>query len=462
LIERLRSESGWAVATAIVMLAVMISVGLAAMALVDNQNRQSGNQRQRESSLNLDEGAVFAQGFVLTQNWPNAQHQYPASCSSSGIASQWTDYCPNPVSLAAATSSDPALANFSTTDFLKNTTWVTKVRDNGPISTTDAGLSVFYDPTKADLSQSGTDAKGKSYTCPGPCTWDANGDHRMWVQASAVVRGHPRAVVAQLQLELLTEDVPTAAVRAGSLNVSNNGNHGGTFMLNGTGDGTANGGIWLRCDPTQGTSCASYQNGQVSPTPQQLPSAQQGPLMNNAELQRLKNTAVQNNTYYSGCPTKGGPNNVYGDNLYHLEGQVVWVDNCPVPPQMSNSIYTVPCSPLPSGMSSNCINSPTAPGVLVWHGGVMSLSGNVTFVGLLYAVNDSDGTAATGPITGDVITMDGGFGVYGAIAIDGNGRLNAGSNGLQLFYTNIAFDAIQTYGTAGLVQNTWRELPPNS
>jgi Tfp pilus assembly protein PilX len=456
--DRLRSESGWALVTAVVLVTVMVSVGLAAMALVDNQNRQSGNQRQRESSLNLDEGAVYAQGFVLTQNWPYVDHKYPASCSSSGIPAQWTNYCPNPVSLATATSSNPALANFSTTDFLQNTTWVTKVRDNGPISTTDQGLSVYYNPTKADLTQAGTDAKGNPYSCAGPCTWDANGDHRMWVQASAVVRGHPRAVVAQLQLELLTEDVPTAAVRAGSLNVSNNGNHGGTFMLDG-GDG----GIWLRCDPAQGASCANYQNGQLSATPQQLPVAQQGPLMNNAELQRLKNTAIQNNTYYPTCPTKGGPNNVYGDNQYHLEGKVVWVENCPAPPQMSNSIYTQPCSPVPSAMSSNCINSPTSPGVLVWHSGVMSLSGNVTFVGLLYAVNNSDGvTGETAINNADVITMDGGFGVFGAIAIDGSGRLNAGSNGLQLTYNKLALDSIQTYGTAGLVQNTWRELPPGS
>jgi len=450
--DKLRNESGWAVLTAITVTLIMLGVGLAAMAIVDNQQTQSGRERIRESAFNLDEGALYAQGIVLTQNWPSFTNPYPTSCSSASPASA---FCPNRDTLAAASSANPALANFASTDFTSNSTWITKVRDNGRTST-GAGLSQFYDPSQADLAQTGTDVNGNSYNCAAPCTYDANGDHTVWVQATSNVRGRPRAVVAQLQLEELTEDVPHTAMVANKLVISNSGNHGGTAIIDG-GDST----IQLRCDPTQ-TSCADYRPGQVTPQPSQYG----GPpnYMTAAQLSRLKSTAQANGTYYSGCPTLGGVNNRYNDNKYHLEGQVVWVDNCPNPPQFANNTYTVPCTspPIPSGMSTSCINTPSSPGVLIWHSGMVNLSGGYTFCGLVYAVNDSDEPGTPSAINGTVITTNGGFGVMGGIVVDGNGGLNLGSNGMQLKFDPNIFPHIQSFGTAGLVQNTWRELPPNT
>jgi Tfp pilus assembly protein PilX len=451
----LRNESGWAVATAVILTAVMLAIGLAAMAVVDNQQKQSGNQRQRESALNLDEAAVYGQGLVLTQNWPNASlaTHPPASCAPTTV----NTWCPDRNTLAAASALTPSSANFTSTDFLKNATWITRIRDDG------GTLKTFYDPTQADNAQGpDTDASGHTYTCPGPCTYDANGNHKVWVEATSTVRGHPRAVVAQLQLEQLTEDVPQMAMQAGKLTISNSGNHGGTAIVDGGGSP-----VMLRCDPSTGSACADIPNPiQVTPYPQQLPGGLSAPpLMTAAELQRLKQRAIADGNYYSGCPTKGGPNNRYGDNQYHLEGQVVWVDNCTNPPQLGNDVYTHPCPPsptVPGGMSSNCINSPLSPGVLIWHVGSVQLSGNYTFCGLVYAVNDSDEAGTPSASTGDVVTTTGGAAVWGAIAIDGMGRLNLGSNGEQLNYNPNVFSAIQTFGAAGLVQNTWRELPPNS
>jgi Tfp pilus assembly protein PilX len=447
----LRNESGWAVVTAVVLLAVMLGVGLAAMAVVDNQQKQSGNERQRESSFNLDEAAVYGQGLMLTQNWPNASlASHPPSVCAPTTVNSW---CPDRNTLASATALTPSTANFTSADFGTNATWTTKIRDDG------GSLTTFYNPTHADDAQSGVDASGHSYTCASPCTYDANGNHRVWVEATATVQGHPRAVVAQLQLEQLTEDVPQMAMQAGKLVISNSGNHGGTPIIDGSGSP-----VLVRCDPSTGTSCVDIPNPiQVNPPPAQMPGGVSAPpLMTATELQRLKQRAIADGNYYAGCPTQGGPNNKYGDNQYHLEGPVVWVDNCATPPQLANNIYTQPCPsspPVPSGMSTNCINSPLAPGVLIWHSGSISLSGNWTFCGLVYAVNDSDEPGTPSASSGDVITTDGGAGVWGAIAIDGPGRLNLGSNGEQLKYNPNAFSPIQSYGTAGLVQNTWRELP---
>jgi hypothetical protein len=54
--------------------------------------------------------------------------------------------------------------------------------------------------------------------------------------------------------------------------------------------------------------------------------------------------------------------------------------------------------------------------------------------------------------------MTGGFGIWGAIAVDGNACLYASSNGVQVNYDPNVFQAVASYGTVGLVQDTWREL----
>ena len=121
------------------------------------------------------------------------------------------------------------------------------------------------------------------------------------------------------------------------------------------------------------------------------------------------------------------------------------------------------------------MNTETAPGLLIWHCGLADMAGGWTYRGLLYVVNNSDGTcAATMPARGDgtcsaspnldnardAITTNGGFGVWGVVAVDGNACLKLGSNGIQVSYDGSIFDAVESYGTVGLVQNTWRELNP--
>ena len=44
--------------------------------------------------------------------------------------------------------------------------------------------------------------------------------------------------------------------------------------------------------------------------------------------------------------------------------------------------------------------------------------------------------------------------------VHGGGETKVGSNGLQMRFDPNVFDAAESYGTVGLVQNTWRELRP--
>ena len=106
-------QEGYALVTAIVMLGIMLMVGLTVVSLGDTQAKRSGEQRIRESSLNLAEGVLYGQGFVLAHNWPgSAGNAYPPTCTEAAAAGL---QCPNRDTLAAANSSTKAAAAFDAT-----------------------------------------------------------------------------------------------------------------------------------------------------------------------------------------------------------------------------------------------------------------------------------------------------------------------------------------------------------
>jgi hypothetical protein len=76
--------------------------------------------------------------------------------------------------------------------------------------------------------------------------------------------------------------------------------------------------------------------------------------------------------------------------------------------------------------------------------------------GLVYMANEQNSSSA-------VLTMQANSEIFGGVAIDGPGRLVVGQssgNSPTITYVPNAFNALRTYGTTGLVQNTWRELAP--
>ena len=50
--------------------------------------------------------------------------------------------------------------------------------------------------------------------------------------------------------------------------------------------------------------------------------------------------------------------------------------------------------------------------------------------------------------------------VFGSIVIDGPGGLSAGSSKVNLVYDPNVFNGFKAFGTAGIVQNTFREITP--
>lgn len=450
--DRLGDQHGYVMVTAVILTTIMVSIGLVAAGLIDNGTRRVREDRERESALLVDEGVLYAQSLVMQTAWPSGPNTdsngraqyYPNRCDLTTGA----DFrCPNPKTLAAANTTTPASAAFNNVDVAKDVTWATKVRDNG------APLASAYDPRKADQPQAGCFTNA-------PCTYDANGDREVWVQSQTIVRGKPRNVVARLRLEQLAENIPQTAVVAGALSITNNGNHGGTPIIDATGSQ-----VIVRCaSPSTDKNCANFEDGQISTgVPQAEPTASN--MMTPEQLQRFKQTAIIDRKYFPGCPTPP----------YDLSGKVVWVEGCASPPNLTGQIPTVSCPTAPAGLDKDCVNTEDDPGLLIWHCGMADMAGGWTYRGVLYVVNNSDGTCEA-PLTNprgdgtcssqphatdqDAVTTNGGFGVWGAITVDGPACLKLGSNGVQVSYDKRVFEPISSYGTVGLVQNTWRELNP--
>jgi Tfp pilus assembly protein FimT len=435
----LHQEDGWVLATAIVLMAIMVSIGLTAFAFVDTGQKRSRESRERESSLSLAEAALYAQGFALARNWPNLNQPLGGDCASTAAVTATTLYCPDRDTLDKASSGNQSVAQFTTADYGAGTSWRTSVRDNY------GALKAAYDPAHANdtLTENGV-------ACPQtPCRSDFNGDNQLWVVARSNVRGRPRAIVARLKLELLPESVPQAGILAGALDVTNSGNK---LMVDGTGNS-----IVVRCSPLTSTSCMSYEpsKSQLTPAPSSAPA--QPNFMTPSQLQRFKQRAITDGRYYAGCPTTAA----------QLTGPVVWVESCSTSYANNIGPFSTPCA-VPGDLSSNCINPTTKPGMLIWHCGTLAFTGDFTYYGVAYVVNNSDGTCASfaaksgGCPDAAVYESNGGSGVLGSLVVDGGGCVLIGSNSINMKYDSNVFSGIASYGTVGLVQNTWRELPAGS
>lgn len=405
----LRGEDGSILLVAIVLMSIMLTVALSSFAFVDGQQQRATEQRQRETALNLAEGVLYAQGFALARNWPGNLIQgnaMPTTCRSSSVV---VTPCPNPQTLAAANSSSPASANFTNADASQAVTWTTRIRDNG------GALADAFDVTQMDTTQT-----TGALSCPGPCRWDANGDLKLWVQAQAVVRGRPRNLVALLKREEFAEAFPNNTITAGSFQITNSGNK---TVIDGSGSQ-----VTVRC--TAGTTCAQFDEAKGQVLPATIVKDPATPRAMSAEqIARFKAKAQTANppTYYTSCQPG-------------LQGKIIFID--------------VPVGTNCTDSSSATYNSAADPGFLIMPRGTFKLGG--TMYGLIYMGNEQNSDAT-------VLTLNANSFVIGGVAIDGPGGLVVGqASGPKptITYLANAFTAPVTFGTAGLVQNTWRELMP--
>jgi hypothetical protein len=107
---------------------------------------------------------------------------------------------------------------------------------------------------------------------------------------------------------------------------------------------------------------------------------------------------------------------------------------------------------------SGAVNGGTKKGIFVINNGTIKMTGNLIWYGQLYAI-DAQNTSGT------VVDISGTGTIYGGVYIDGQGHLSVGSSGNagngnlpNLVYRSDVSPDITAYGTAGIIQNTWREL----
>lgn len=248
--------------------------------------------------------------------------------------------------------------------------------------------------------------------------FDANGDNQVWVKATATVRGKTRTLVALVRVESRPVQFPRYALIAGSFYTTNNGRK---VIV----DTTGSLGISVRCDTAPRSSCVDYDagKGQVSPNNYELgypnPRA-----ISDQDLAGLEELAEAQGTHYQTCPP-----NPSGEVVVVEFGTCSYNDSVPGP----------------------CCNSKTSPGIFIVKNGSFSLGGNLEFYGIVYARNDQNSS-------GDVVSLSGTAVIVGGVIVDGPGRVAAGASKLNIVFDPAPFDGARSFGTAGIVQNTWREL----
>jgi Tfp pilus assembly protein PilX len=406
--RRLRDdESGIVLVVAMLVIATTLALGLATFAFTQDQQRQSGNERVKESAFNLAESALNSAANYLGNSWPSSTSTYP-SCTQAGGAG-----CPDTSTVSSG---------FTSTDYNSAPTWTTNVYDNG------APTTGFY--------KAGTTDSQPSY--------DANLDGAVWVRATATARGKTRTVVGLVKSEPISEIFPRNVITANNLFISVPQDF---VIVDELGYAATPSSVALRCTQAgvpnlNSSACANWQPPiQIQPgaytlgnTNNACPDATNRCALTDLEIGRLRQVAKQQNNYYaaSTCPTTTQIN----------QPGIVFAENCNLSITNAGDLHTK-----------------AAPGVLMNYQGTITLGGTAAatrFYGLIYGANRTNvGVGA--------VTVVGGAHVIGAVATDEAGRVQLGqqtstSRNTRLVYDPNVFNLLSTIGTVTITPGTFREL----
>jgi hypothetical protein len=407
--RKLADERGNVLVTAILLMSVMLSVGMAVASTVDTQTTQSRKQRERESTFNLAEAALSAQTFILGRRGTGTVDKpYPAA----GCPSADTFFCPDTDILNNSYTNDAEQVDFAAGS---GTTWRTDVLDDAKADGTPVR---FWDDSYL------SDATWPRY--------DKDDNRHVWVRSEAVVRGHKRAIVAWVKIEDRIVSFPQYAVLSGYVHGKNSGGHGGRPLVNSTGSL----GIAVRCNAAPQSTCIDLnptKGPQLQPPGNYQLQYPNSTAIGGDDLFALEDVAKANGTWYATCPAN--PN-----------GDVVYVKNA------GTCRYTSSAPAAPGG--SKCCNTSANPGLFVLERGTVDFGGNIEFWGVVYHPNLDNSSAER------LVETSGTSMIRGGVIVDGNGGVYAGSSGDNIVYNAFSFEDITAVGTAGVVQNTWREIVP--
>jgi hypothetical protein len=354
-----------------------------------------------ETSLSAKE-RVQESALTLSEGVLNAQANLLGSNWPTGSSSAYPTCTKTTVSAKCANAA--ALLNgYASKDFGSAgaaSSWSVSIRDNA--------LGNYYNDA-ATAAQPAYDANGPT----------GAPDGMVWLRVQATVRGRNRTIVALVRAYSLGRTFPRGVITAGKFKTNNSGKK----VIVDTGNGA---GINVRCtgaaSPT-GT-CLQYDvgKGQVWPNivtgDTALPNA-----MTAQEVDSMRTQAQALGTYSAGCPTSLPSARV----VFIESGTCSYNSNAPV-------------------------NSLSSPGMLIINSGKIAFSGTLNFYGIVYAVN-------AGNLTDwDVVSLGGNSQIVGAVVVDGNGGVTAGSSKMNVIADPNVFNVVSSLGNANVIANTWREL----
>ena len=230
---------------------------------------------------------------------------------------------------------------------------------------------------------------------------------------------------------------PQYAVLAGTVRGQNNGGHGGRPLVNSTGLAS---GSRVRCTPPpQSANCIDLNPERRARSCSRRPNYQ--PQLRRTSprsattdaLQALEDVARANGTYYARLP--GEPER---RRRRHRERAGCAYNN------------SAPAAP----GQSKCCNSAANPGLLVIKQRQRRTSAATSSSGA-----SSTTRTSTTRATQNMVETSGTSAIRGGALVDGNGGVYAGSRGRQHHLLRHGVRRTSSaVGTAGVVQNTWREI----
>jgi len=497
----LRRQDGSALITALMVILVMLPIGMALLAIVDTQARNSDSERTRDRAFNLADSALTSAAFNLGRyQWPASPRSAPSNTGSTGTAAQ-CGLASYGATLGAATNPGSATArlqpnlNASYDDSAyTGATWQINVCDDDPFG---AGPTVWKDGLL--LQQN----------------YDVNDNQLVWVRAEAKVGTRRRVIAALVRAKQTAALSSKYGLMTGRMN-SEVSNTLGSILTGGlvgdvatallqtqplvaadpshTTSPPTSGITALRCGALDGcltgtlAGLGSLAAFDAVVTGGKLVQATSTSATSAATIEQLKQQAINSNTYVATSPGAESPTDP---------------PPCTIPAAANAStvvyIDVVGTTGPPHGVGGRgdryCLldvsGNPAYKALVIANGRVVVRGNNTanggTFTGLIYALNQQReqlGDAATP--TREVIRIDRGAHVRGGVAADGKSAqvgiyppsTPCGLLGLdclvgELLNTTLGFlssynpaiqsdvsvmNEVKVYAAATLVTGTYRDL----
>ena len=393
---RLESERGSALVTAILVMAIMMSIAVPLMSMVDTQQRVTSAERLQEGSFSLTDAVLNAQVFILSNNWPADDDLAYDTCTQRSVSLK----CPSPT----------AITSIYTGPDYSTSAWSVKVRDDGE------SAADYYDEAVVNRQPA----------------WDANTNGRVWVRADARGSGTTQSLVAQVKMTEHVENFPRHVTTTGYMTIKHIHKNG--ILTQGKSAQPAP--LVLRCTGPidKHSSCLNVKKKKKWIVPQIIEQGYTGNALPPAAIDGLRQRAKALGTYYTTCPASPA-------------GELVFVEqgDCRYKGDKKKSTWGV------YARKRIEVNSAANPGAFVVANGSVTFDGKLTYYGVVYAANLSNRTDT-------LINILKKAQIVGSLAVDGMGGTYIKAHGSPIVFDPTSFWDLTSLQGATIVQGSWHEL----